>query len=392
MSTITEILHAIPVDPLTGSIAVPIYQTSTFVQEAPGQNKGFDYSRSNNPTRKVLEDLIAKLENGHAGFAFASGLAAVDTVLKVLESGDEIVAVDDIYGGTYRLLTQVYQKFGIKIKFVDTSDVSNVARAVTSKTRLVWLETPTNPTLKICDIEAISQIAHERGALVVVDNTFASPVLQRPIDLGADIVLHSATKYIAGHSDVIAGLVVVNTPYLAERIKFYQNACGSILGPFDSWLTIRGIETLELRTSHQSANALKIAQQLQHCPHIDKIFYPGLESHPNHHIAQKQQKSFGSIISFSLKNDTIEAANQVVTATRYFKLAESLGGVKSLVAHPAQMTHKSIPSEVRQANGVQDSLIRLSVGIEEAEDLLQDILQAIEKSVTVKEPATAITA
>ena len=387
MSNITEILHAIPVDPLTGSIAVPIYQTSTFVQDAPGVNKGFDYSRSNNPTRKVLEDLIAKLENGHSGFAFASGLAAVDTVLKVLESGDEIVAVDDIYGGTYRLLTQVYQKFGIKIKFVDTSDAANLARAVTSRTKLVWLETPTNPTLKICDIAAISKIAHERGAFVVVDNTFASPALQRPIDLGADIVLHSATKYIAGHSDVIAGLVVVNTPYLAERIKFYQNACGSILGPFDSWLTIRGIETLELRTTQQSANALKIAEQLQHCPHIDKIYYPGLKSHPNHDIAARQQKNFGSIISFSLKKDTIEAANKVVTSTRLFKLAESLGGVKSLVAHPAQMTHKSIPSEVRQANGVQDSLIRLSVGIETAEDLLADVLQAIEKSAVIPSEA-----
>jgi len=373
----TRVIHNVPVDELTGSISVPIYQTSTFVQESPGVNKGFDYSRSNNPTRQALEDLIARLEDGVAGFAFASGLAAVDAVLKLLKSGDEIVAVDDIYGGTFRIFTHIYEKFGITIKYVDTTDVENVAAAVSENTRFVWLETPTNPTLKISDIEKISEIAKTVGAQVVVDNTFASPALQKPLNLGADIVIHSATKYLAGHSDVIAGLVVAGSKELADDIKFNQNSSGGVLGPFDSWLTIRGIETLTLRVEKQSQTANEIAHFLTSCEEIDKVYYPGLASHKNHDIAKKQQRLFGGVISFSLKNDTVEAATSFVTSTKLFKLAESLGGVKSLICHPAAMTHKSTPRDVRLSTGIQDSLVRLSVGIEDADDLIRDIRLAL---------------
>lgn len=378
MSKATQILHSIPVDQLTGSISVPVYQTSTFVQEAPGLNKGFDYARSNNPTRKALEDIIAQLEGGHSAYAFATGLAAIDAVAKLLKTGDEIVAVDDIYGGAYRLFTQVYEKLGIKIHFVDTSDATNIIDFITERTKLVWLESPTNPTLKISDIETIANIAHANGALVVVDNTFASPISQNPIALGADIVIHSGTKYIAGHSDLVAGIVVAKTKELGEKIKFIQNATGGILGPWDCFLTIRGIETLELRYERISSNALELAQFLKSIPQIDQVYYPGLNDHKNHNIAKKQQNNlFGGIISFTLKEDTVEAAVKVVTSTHYFKLAESLGGAKSLLCHPAQMTHASVPREKRLRSGVQDSLIRLSVGIENVEDLKQDIEQAI---------------
>ncbi|HEY4540353.1 MAG TPA: PLP-dependent aspartate aminotransferase family protein [Faecalibacter sp.] len=378
MSKATQILHSIPVDQLTGSISVPVYHTSTFVQEAPGLNKGFDYARSNNPTRKALEDIIAQLEGGHSAYAFATGLAAIDAVAKLLNTGDEIVAVDDIYGGAYRLFTQVYEKLGIKIHFVDTSDATNIIDFITERTKLVWLESPTNPTLKISDIETIANIAHANGALVVVDNTFASPVAQNPIALGADFVIHSGTKYIAGHSDLVAGIVVAKTKELGEKIKFIQNATGGILGPWDCFLTIRGIETLELRYERISSNALELAQFLKSIPQIDQVYYPGLIDHKNHNIAKKQQNNlFGGIISFTLKEDTVEAAVKVVTSTHYFKLAESLGGAKSLLCHPAQMTHASVPREKRLRSGVQDSLIRLSVGIENVEDLKQDIEQAI---------------
>jgi cystathionine beta-lyase len=369
----TQILHSIPVDELTGAVSVPIYQTSTFVQDAPGVHKGYDYARSNNPTRKALEDLVAKLENGTHGFAFASGLAAIDAVIKLLKSGDEVLAVDDIYGGTYRIFTHIYSGFGVKVKYVDTCDVENVVRNINAKTRFVWLETPTNPTLKISDIQAIARIAHEHGALLVVDNTFASPALQQPLNLGADIIIHSATKYLAGHSDVIAGVVVVKDQTLAERIKFIQNSSGGILGPFDSWLTIRGIETLNLRVERQSKSALAIAEYLQTCDEVAEVYYPGLVTHRNHEIAAKQQTYFGGVISFSLVDDTIEAAEQFVTKTKLFQLAESLGGVKSLICHPAQMTHKSIPAERRREGGVNDSLIRLSVGLEHPDDLIEDI-------------------
>ena len=380
----TKIIHSIPSDPLTGAISVPVYQTSTFIQEAPGVNKGFDYARSNNPTRKVLEDVVAQLENGHSGFAFATGLAAIDSVLRLLSVGDEIVAVDDIYGGAYRLFTHVYEKLGIKVNYVDTTEVENVANAVSNKTKLIWIESPTNPTLKISDIQAISKVAKSVNALLVVDNTFASPIAQKPIDLGADIVIHSGTKYIGGHSDLVAGLVITNTQELSEKIKFVQNASGGILGPWDCFLTIRGIETLDIRYKRQCENALKVALFLESQDAVEKVHYPGLKTHKNHEIAKKQQNGlFGGIISFSLKDDTQEAAVKFVTSTEYFKLAESLGGVKSLLCHPAQMTHASIPREIRLNAGINDSLIRLSCGIEDAEDLINDLAEAfkiIEKS------------
>ncbi|MBV4359975.1 trans-sulfuration enzyme family protein [Pinibacter aurantiacus] len=378
MQATTKLIHSIPVDELTGAIAVPIYQTSTFEQEAPGVNKGFDYSRSNNPTRKTLENLVAELEHGEFGLAFASGLAAIDAVVKLLESGDEIVAVDDIYGGAFRLFEKVYKKFGINVTYVDTTKVEEVFNAITPKTKLIWLETPTNPTLKISDITAIAKLAKQQNILLCVDNTFATPVLQNPLDLGADIVVHSATKYLGGHSDVIAGVVVTKTKELGEQIKFYQNACGNILGPFDSFLLIRGIETLHLRVKEHSRNALAVATFLESHPAVDKVFYPGLKSHPQHELAAAQQKAFGGVVSFTLKNDTEEAAAAFVTSTSLFKLAESLGGVKSLLCHPAQMTHKSIPADKRRANGVNDSLIRLSVGLEDANDLINDLKQTFE--------------
>lgn len=380
----TKIIHSIPSDPLTGAISVPVYQTSTFIQEAPGVNKGFDYARSNNPTRKVLEDVVAKLENGHAGFAFATGLAAIDSVLKLLSVGDEIVAVDDIYGGAYRLFTHVYEKLGIKVNYVDATEVENVANAISKKTKLIWIESPTNPTLKISDIEAISKVAKSVNALLVVDNTFASPIAQKPIDLGADIVIHSGTKYIGGHSDLVAGLVITNTKELSEKIKFIQNASGGILGPWDCFLTIRGIETLDIRYKKQCKNALKVALFLESQDAVSTVHYPGLKTHKNHEIAKKQQNGlFGGIVSFTLKNDTQDAAVKFVTNTEYFKLAESLGGVKSLLCHPAQMTHASIPREIRLNAGINDSLIRLSCGIEDAEDLINDLSEAfrtLEKS------------
>ncbi len=376
MSTATELIHSIPVDPLTGAISVPIYQTSTFVQEAPGVNKGYDYARTGNPTRATLEQLIAQLEKGTVGVAFSSGLAAIDAIVKLLKTGDEILAVDDIYGGAFRLFTQVYEKFGIKVTYVDCSDVNNLVDAITPNTKLIWLETPTNPTLKIADIEAIARLAKTHHCLLCVDNTFASPVLQQPLALGADIVIHSATKYLGGHSDLIAGLVVTKDADLGARIKYLQNACGAILAPFDSWLVIRGIETLHLRIRQHCSSALSVARYLAQHPAVNKVFYPGLPTHPNHEVARKQSSGFGGIVSFTLKEDTEEAAVRFVTQTRLFKLAESLGGIKSLVSHPANMTHKSIPAEKRRAAGVQDSLIRLSIGLEEAEDLINDLEQA----------------
>ncbi len=372
----TELIHSIPADPLTGAIAVPIYQTSTFVQEAPGINKGYDYARTNNPTRATLENLVARLENGSTGIAFASGLAAIDAVIKLLETGDEILAVDDIYGGAFRLFTHIYQKFGIQVNYVDTTNAENVFHAVTPRTKLIWIETPSNPTLKISDIEAIAKIAKANRCLLCVDNTFASPALQQPLSLGADIVVHSATKYLGGHSDLIAGIVVTKENEWGEKIKFIQNASGAILSPFDSWLVIRGIETLPLRIKQHCANAQAIAEFLETHPAVDKVFYPGLKDHVNHTIAAKQAKGFGGIVSFTFKDDTEEAARVFVTSTKYFKLAESLGGVKSLLCHPAQMTHKSIPAEKRRAAGVADSLVRLSVGLEEVADLIQDLRQA----------------
>lgn len=386
MSATTRILNSIPVDELTGAISVPIYQTATFVQEAPGINKGYDYSRSNNPTRAALEKIIAELEGGSTGLAFASGLAAIDTVLKILKSGDEIVAVDDIYGGAYRLFTHVYEKLGIKVTYVDTTDVANVLNALNANTKLVWLESPTNPTLKVSDIETIAKIAHQNGSLLCVDNTFTSPILQQPIALGADIVVHSATKYLGGHSDVIAGVLVAKDEELGARLKFLQNAAGNILGPFDSWLIIRGLETLPLRVRQQSASALIIATYLQQHPEVETIYYPGLATHPNYEIAARQQSGFGGIISFRLKNDTKEAAITFLQSAQLFHLAESLGGVKSLACLPTEMTHKSVPDEKKKATGVTDGFIRLSIGLEETEDLIEDIKQAFEHAALLLQP------
>lgn len=385
MQATTKTIHSIPVDPLTGSIAVPIYQTSTFVQEGPGEHKGFDYARSNNPTRQTLEEILAQLENGAKGLAFASGLAAIDAVLKLLSAGDEIVAVDDIYGGAFRLFTHVYEKFGIKVTYCDTTNAENVAAAISSKTKLIWLESPTNPTLKISDIAAIANIAKANNILLCVDNTFASPALQKPLDLGADIVIHSATKYLGGHSDLIAGAVITKTAELGAELKFIQNASGGILAPFDSFLVIRGIETLHLRVEQHSKNALAVAQFLETLEEVETVYYPGLASHPNHEVAKKQQSAFGGVVSFKLKEDTEVAAAAFVKATQLFKLAESLGGVKSLICHPATMTHKSIPTTKRQAAGVADSLIRISVGLEDAGDLIEDLKQAIAVVNTVEE-------
>jgi cystathionine beta-lyase len=378
MQETTTFIHNIPVDPLTGAISVPIYQTSTFVQEAPGVNKGYDYARTNNPTRATLENLIAQLEEGTTGIAFASGLAAIDAILKLLKAGDHIVAVDDIYGGAYRLFEQVYKKFDIHVTYVDATVAENIFNAVTPKTKLIWIETPTNPTLKISDIEAIAKIAKASRCLLCVDNTFASPALQKPLSLGADIVVHSATKYLGGHSDLIAGLVVTKEKDLGDKIKFLQNAGGAILAPFDSWLVIRGMETLHLRIKQHCAGAKSVAEFLEQHPAVDKVYYPGLPSHPNHDIAKKQSRGFGGIVSFVLKDDTEEAAKNFATSTRLFKLAESLGGIKSLLSHPATMTHKAIPAEIRRAAGVSDSLIRLSIGLEEPVDLIHDLEQALQ--------------
>lgn len=380
MTTATKILHAIPADPLTGSISVPVYQTSTFVQHEPGVHKGFDYARSNNPTRQVLENLIAELEQGHSGLAFATGLAAIDAVLKLLKKGDEVLAVDDIYGGSFRLFTHVYEKLGITFRYVDSTSVENVREAISDKTKLVWLESPTNPTLKVSDIRRIAAICKDFGSLLVVDNTFASPVAQQPLKLGAHIVIHSATKYLGGHSDLVAGLLVTKNPELSEKLKFIQNASGGILGPWDCFLTIRGIETLPLRFEKQSENALRLAEELEKHPAVDKVYYPGLPDHKNHHIAHVQQNGlYGGVLSFSLVLDDENLAKKLVSSTRLFKLAESLGGVKSLLCHPASMTHASIPAERRRSCGVQDSLIRLSCGIENFSDLKEDVFRALEQ-------------
>lgn len=373
----TQAIHTLAPDPLTGAISVPIYQTSTFVQEAPGVHKGFDYARTNNPTRQALEELIAALEGGVRASAFASGLSAIDAVLKLLESGDHIVAVDDIYGGAFRIFTQIYQKFGLSFSYVDTTDLDAIEAAIQPNTKLIWLESPTNPTLKVSDIAAVAEIAHKHGILLAVDNTFASPALQQPLHLGADIVIHSATKYLGGHSDLIAGLVVSQTEEIGAKIKFIQNASGAILSPHDSWLAIRGIETLDLRVQRHSASALAIAEFLEGLDAVERVYYPGLASHPTHATAKKQQSAFGGVVSFTLKEDTEAAAARVVSATRYFKLAESLGGVKSLICHPATMTHKTIPANTRRKAGVQDSLIRLSVGLENPIDLIQDLTQVL---------------
>ncbi|WP_413511239.1 trans-sulfuration enzyme family protein [Myroides odoratus] len=381
MSTQTDILNHIPIDPHTGAIAVPIYQTTTFVQEAPGVNKGYSYTRTSNPTREALENLIASLENGTHGFAFSSGLAAIDVVIKLLAAGDEVIAVKNIYGGAYRLFTSVYAKFGIKTTYVDTTDIEQIKRTITSKTKLIWVESPTNPTLQISDISAIAQLTKAHQILLGVDNTFATPIAQKPLDLGADLVVHSATKYIAGHSDVVAGLVVTKNEALAQLIGFHQNATGAILSPFDSFLTIRGIETLLFRYRIHSANAGEIASYLAHHPKVRTVYYPGLTTHVGHELAQKQQKYFGGVVTFDLHQDTKEAALTVIQNLKQFKLAEGLGGIKSTSNYPREMSHTTVPEADQIEAGITPSLLRLSVGLEEVDDLIADLKQALEKIV-----------
>jgi cystathionine gamma-lyase len=377
----TRAIHAAQSsDPLTGALVAPIYQTSTYEQESPGVNLGFDYSRTNNPTRQRLEEVLAALEGVTHCAAFASGLAAEHAVLQAyLRPNDHVVVPVDVYGGTYRLLTRVFAGFDLAITPVDTSDLDAVRHAVTERTRLVWLETPTNPRLLVSDIQAIAAIAHARGALVVVDNTFATPVLQQPFALGADIVVHSVTKYLAGHSDLIQGAVLAREPAIFEPIKFLQNAIGAVPAPLDCWLTLRGIKTLELRMQRHAENAARVAAALSGEPRVRRVYYPGLPSHPGHEIARRQMAGFGGMVSFELDGD-LAAVTEFVSKRRFFTLGESLGGVKSLICHPARMTHASIPAERRAELGLSDALIRLSPGIEHADDLIDDLRDGLAQS------------
>ena len=378
MKLATKFIHAgAEPDPSTGAIMTPIYQTSTYVQEAPGKNKGYEYARSQNPTRKALEDAYAIIENGKYGLAFSSGVAATDAVIKLLAPGDEVVAASDMYGGTYRLFTKVFEKFGIKFIYIDTSNIDNIRSAITKNTKLIWLETPTNPLMTITDIAAVADITKANKILLCVDNTFASPYLQNPLDLGADIVMHSATKYLGGHSDLIQGCLVMNDTELREKLYFIQKSCGAVPGPMDCFLVLRGIKTLHIRMERHCINGEKIAHYLRKHPKIAKVYWCGFEDHPNYAIAKKQMRGFGGMMSFILKDESIEAANKVLSSTKLFSLAESLGGVESLINHPATMTHASIPREERIKNGLADGLIRLSVGIEDADDLIEDLEQAI---------------
>lgn len=378
MKLATKFIHAGAVpDPSTGAIMTPIYQTSTYVQEAPGKNKGFEYARSQNPTRKALEEALAAIENGKFGLAFSSGVAATDAVIKLLEPGDEVIAASDMYGGTYRLFTKVFEKFGIKFLYTDTTNTANIKKLVTPQTKLIWLETPTNPLMNITDIQAAAVIAKEAKALLCVDNTFASPYLQNPLDLGADIVMHSSTKYLGGHSDVIQGALVMNDVELREKLYFIQKSCGAVPGPMDCFLVLRGIKTLHVRMQQHCLNGEKIAHWLRNNPAVAKVYWPGFEDQPAYAIAKKQMRGFGGMISFTLKDDSVENAMRVLSSTHLFSLAESLGGVESLINHPASMTHASIPREERLKNGLTDSLIRLSVGIEDADDLISDLDRAI---------------
>jgi cystathionine beta-lyase/cystathionine gamma-synthase len=374
----TKVIHAgIHPDPSTGAIMTPIFQTSTYVQSAPGVHKGYEYARSQNPTRTALENNLAALENAKYGLSFSSGLAAMDAILKLFKPGDEILSTNDLYGGSYRLLTKIFGGFGLKGRFIDMSDASKVAAEISSDTKLIWIETPTNPMLNIVDIEAIVNIAHKKGITVCVDNTFSSPFLQNPIDLGADMVTHSATKYIGGHSDVVHGCVMTSDETIADRLRFIQNAAGAVPGPMDCFLVLRGIKTLPLRVERSCQNAGKIAEFLRSHPKISKVYYPGFKDHPNHNIAAKQMKMFGGMVSFDLHANTFESASKVLSGTHYFSLAESLGGVESLIGHPASMTHASIPRPERLKVGLTDSLIRLSVGVEHIDDLIADLDQAL---------------
>ncbi len=374
----TKVIHAgVHPDPHTGAIMTPIYQTSTYAQEAPGKHKGFEYSRTHNPTRSQLEAQLAALENANYGLCFATGIAAIDAVCKILKPGDEVVATNDLYGGAYRLFTRVYAEFGIKFKFVDMSDLREVEKAIGPETKMIWIETPTNPLLKVIDIAGVSRIAKSKQVLVGVDNTFASPYNQTPMDLGADIVMHSVTKYISGHSDVVLGALVCSDLHLYERLAFIQNASGAVPGPQDCFLALRGIKTLHVRMERHAENAGRIAEFLSKHPKVGKVYYPGLGDHPNHEVAKEQMRTFGGMISFSLKEETIESALELASKTRVFACAESLGGVESLLGHHATMTHAAIPKSEREKTGISDALIRLSIGIEDIDDLLEDLNQAI---------------
>jgi cystathionine gamma-lyase len=374
----TKLIHAgVAPDPSTGAIMTPIFQTSTYVQSAPGQHKGYEYARTQNPTRDALQNALAAIENGKFGISFGSGLAATDGVMKLLIPGDEVIASNDLYGGTYRIFTKVFERYGIKFQFINMQDAQNIKNYITAKTKLIWIETPTNPLLNIIDIEATAQITKQHNILLAVDNTFASPYLQNPLDLGADIVVHSATKYLGGHSDVVHGAIIVKEEELAKQLYFIQNSCGAVPGPQDCFLVLRGLKTLHVRMQRHCENGAVVAQFLRQHPKVAKVYWCGFEDHPNHHIAKKQMRGFGGMISFTLKDDSLDAAYKVLSSTHLFSLAESLGGVESLIGHPASMTHASIPREERISNGLVDSLIRLSVGIEDAEDLIADLQQAI---------------
>lgn len=364
-------------DPSTGAIMTPIYQTSTYVQQAPGVNKGYEYARSQNPTRFALEEAFAKIENGNFGLAFSSGVAATDAVIKLLQPGDEVICGNDMYGGTYRLFTKVFERFGIVFHYVNQQEVENIRKVITDKTKLIWVETPTNPLMNIADIQAITMLAKEKKIITCVDNTFASPYLQNPLDLGADIVMHSATKYLGGHSDVIQGALMMKDQWLRDQLYFIQKSCGAVPGPQDCFLVLRGIKTLHVRMQRHCENGKAIAHFLRDHAKVGKVYWPGFEDHPGHAIAKKQMRDFGGMISFELKNNSVEAATKLLSSTKIFSLAESLGGVESLINHPASMTHASIPREERIKNGLSDSLIRLSVGIEDAEDLIEDLRNAI---------------
>jgi len=374
----TKLLHAgLEPDPTTGAIMTPIYQTSTFVQEGVGKNKGYAYSRTQNPTRHALEKNLAAIENAKFGLCFGSGLAAIDAVIKMLNPGDEVISTNDLYGGSYRIFTTIFEKYGIKFNFVDMTNVNNIKNAITGNTKLIWVETPTNPMMSVIDIQGIADIKNE-NIWLAVDNTFASPYLQNPMDYGADIIMHSVTKFIGGHSDVVMGALMLNDETVANELYRIQNSSGAICGPQDSFLVLRGVKTLHVRMDRHCYNAKKVVEFLQGHEKIDKIYYPGIESHPNHEIAKKQMRNFGGMISFTLKNDTTAAAYSILEKTKLFSLAESLGGVESLIGHPASMTHASIPREVRTQAGVVDSLIRLSVGIEEVSDLIADLKFALD--------------
>ena len=373
----TKVIHAgIHPDPATGAIMTPIYQTSTYVQEEIGVHKGFEYSRTGNPTRAALESNLAALESGKYGACFGSGLAAIDCVIKMLNPGDEVISTNDLYGGSYRIFKTIFEKYGINFHFVDMVDVQNISNKINDKTKLIWIETPTNPMMNIIDVKSIVEIAKIKRIKVAVDNTFATPYLQRPLELGADIVMHSVTKYLGGHSDIVMGALVTNDESLAEEMYRIQNSSGAVCGPMDSFLVLRGVKTLHLRVQRHCENGEKVAHFLHNNPQVDQVYWPGFTTHPNHEVAKEQMNGFGGMISFTLVGDSLDKAKSIVSKTKLFTLAESLGGVESLIGHPSTMTHASIPREERMKSGVLDSLIRLSVGIEDASDLIEDLENA----------------